>query len=110
MNLSGKTVRSIIDFYKVSIDNLLIINDDLDILIGKYKLTSASSARGHNGVQSIIDELGTQSIKRLKIGVEKEAGRISRQIPGEKFVLENFTSVELNKVTSLTDDIVANIL
>ena len=110
MNNSGQSVRTILDFYKLSISDLLIINDDLDIIVGKYKFSPDSSARGHNGVQSIIDNIGTKDIKRLKIGVEKETGRASRQTPGEKFVLENFTSDELRQVSSLTDKIIAEIL
>jgi PTH1 family peptidyl-tRNA hydrolase len=82
----------------------------LDILVGKYKLSVDSSARGHNGVQSIVDHIGTQNIKRIKIGVEKSAGRASRQTSGEKFVLDNFTSDELAKATSLTDQIISEIL
>ncbi|HBI16542.1 MAG TPA: aminoacyl-tRNA hydrolase [Candidatus Moranbacteria bacterium] len=110
MNNSGESIRAILDFYKLSSQNLIIINDDLDILVGKYKISTDSSAHGHNGVQSIIDHVGTQNIKRVKIGVEKESGRASRQTPGEQFVLDNFTSDELNKVTSLTNQIISEIL
>lgn len=110
MNNSGESIRAIFDFYKLSSRNLVVINDDLDILVGKYKVSSDSSARGHNGVQSIIDHIGTQNIKRVKVGVEKETGRASRQTPGEQFVLDNFTSDELNKITSLTSQIVSEIL
>lgn len=110
MNNSGESVRAILDFYKLSPQDLLIINDDLDILVGKYKLATDSSARGHNGVQSIINHIGTQSIQRIKIGVEKETGRASRQTPGEKFVLENFTSDELMKIISLSDNLTTEIL
>lgn len=110
MNNSGESIRTISDFYKLSSRDLTIINDDLDILVGKYKISSDSSARGHNGVQSIIDHIGTQNIKRVKVGVEKETGRASRQTPGEQFVLNNFTSDELNKVISLTDQIISEIL
>lgn len=110
MNLSGKSVRSILDFYKLSPKDLIIVNDDLDIIVGKYKFSKDSSARGHNGVQSIIDNIGTQDIKRLKVGVEKSEGRTSRQTPGEKFVLENFTPEELAKIISLSDDLASEIL
>lgn len=110
MNKSGGSVRAIFDFYKLSPRDLVVINDDLDILVGKYKISADSSARGHNGVQSIINHIGTRDIKRIKIGVEKSEGRASRQTPGEQFVLDNFTSDELTKVTSLTDQIASKIL
>ena len=110
MNNSGESVRAIFDFYKLSPRDLIILNDDLDILVGKYKLSPDSSARGHNGVQSIIDHFGTQNIMRVKIGVEKAEGRASRQTSGEKFVLDNFTSDEFNEIISLTDRIIKEIL
>lgn len=110
MNNSGESVRAVFDFYKLSPQNLIILNDDLDILVGKYKLSTDSSARGHNGVQSIIDHIGTQDIVRVKIGVEKAEGRASRQTPGEKFVLENFTSEEFAATISLTNRIISEIL
>lgn len=110
MNKSGQTARAILDFYKLSPADLIIINDDLDILVGKYKIALDSSARGHNGVQSIIDSIGTQELKRLKIGVEQENGRASRQTPGQKFVLENFNDEELKKVLSLKDNIISEII
>lgn len=110
MNNSGQSVRAIFDFHKLSPKDLIVINDDLDILVGKYKLSSDSSARGHNGVQSIIDYIGTQNITRVKIGVEKTEGRTSRQIQGEKFVLENFTPDELASELSLTDNIISKII
>jgi peptidyl-tRNA hydrolase, PTH1 family len=109
MNNSGESVRAIFDFYKISPRDLIIINDDLDILVGNYKITPNSSARGHNGVQSIIDHIGTSNIKRIKIGVENELGRASRQASGEKFVLDNFTADELTKVLNLTDPLIEEI-
>ncbi|EKE21940.1 MAG: hypothetical protein ACD_7C00088G0009 [uncultured bacterium] len=110
MNNSGQSVRAVFDFYKLTPQDLIILNDDLDILVGKYKTSPDSSARGHNGVQSIVDHVGTQDIKRIKIGVEKETGRASRQTPGEQFVLENFNPDELTKVVSLANNIISEII
>lgn len=105
MNNSGQSVKSILDFYKISPQDLIIINDDLDITIGNYKIAFSSSSRGHNGIQSILDHIGDQEIKRVKVGVEKESGRASRKITGKKFVLEDFLPEELEKINSLTDSI-----
>jgi len=110
MNNSGKSVRAIVDFYKITPSDIIIINDDLDILVGNFKIAMDSSARGHNGVQNIFDNLGTQEIKRVKVGVEKETGRASRPTPGIKFVLENFTEDEIKKIKSLTDNIIVEII
>jgi len=109
MNESGQSVRAIVDFYKLTPQDIIIINDDLDILVGNFKIALDSSARGHNGIQSIFDNLGTQEIKRVKVGVEKETGRASRPEPGKKFVLENFTPDEIEKVKSLADGIIDEI-
>ncbi|MEF3692447.1 MAG: aminoacyl-tRNA hydrolase [Candidatus Moraniibacteriota bacterium] len=110
MNNSGSSVSAVLNFYKLSPRDLIIVNDDLDILVGKYKIALDSSARGHNGVQSIFNTLKTQAIKRVKIGVEKETGRASRRVTGKRFVLENFTPSEFEKVINLTDLIIQKII
>ena len=110
MNNSGSSATAVLNFYKLDPQDLIIINDDLDISVGKYKIALDSSARGHNGVQSIFDALKTQEIKRAKIGVEKETGRASRRVTGKKFVLEDFTASEFEKVTALSDSIIQEII
>src|SRR5689334_19392192 len=70
MNLSGQAVKKIMDFYKIPVENIAVIHDDLDIELGKYKLSDDASAAGHNGVQSIIDHLGTQKFRRIRVGIE----------------------------------------
>ena len=69
MNLSGNCVRDFVNFYKVDIDDILIIQDDLDLPLFSYKLKYKSSSGGHNGIKSIISNLGTDCIPRLKIGI-----------------------------------------
>lgn len=105
MNRSGEVVRKFIDFYKIPIEDITIIHDDLDLSVGSYKISENSGAGGHNGVQNIIDMLGTQKFKRIRIGVEKKEGRESRQIPGEKFVLQDFSENELEEVKNLAKKI-----
>ncbi len=95
MNCSGHSVRAIIDFFKMTPQDIIVVADDLDIEIGTYKISHNSSSAGHNGVQHIIDLLGTQNFTRLRIGVEKTGGRESRgEITGNKFVLQNFSKNE----------------
>ncbi|OIN65579.1 aminoacyl-tRNA hydrolase [Exiguobacterium sp. KRL4] len=69
MNLSGEAVRPLLDFYKIAVEDVLVIYDDLDLPLEKMRLRSKGSAGGHNGVKSLIQHLGTQDIKRLKLGV-----------------------------------------
>ncbi len=95
MNFSGTSVKKITYFYKISAENIIVIHDDLDIEFGKYKVSSNSSAAGHKGVQSIINDLGTQEFKRIRVGIEGEEKRKERKIPGDEFVLQNFSDGEL---------------
>lgn len=69
MNLSGQAVRGFVDYFKIDIEDILIIQDDLDLALGKIRLKINSSAGGHNGIKSIINELGTDNFARLKIGI-----------------------------------------
>ncbi len=106
MNRSGEAVRKIMDYYKLTPENIIVIHDDLDIEIGKYKISANSSSAGHKGVQSIINNLGTQKFKRIRIGVEKIGGRKKRgNISGNKFVLQNFKEEEIKKVKNLAEGI-----
>lgn len=91
MNLSGVAVRKIMDFYKLSPADILVIQDDLDILFGTYRLATDSSSAGHNGIKSIIEHLGTQTFTRLRIGI-KLAERC--QLSAHDFVLAKFTPEE----------------
>ena len=76
MNLSGESVRALIDFYKISIeDQLIIIFDDVSLDVGQIRIRKKGSAGGHNGIKSIIAHLGTTEFMRIKVGVgEKPKG------------------------------------
>ena len=102
MNLSGEAVRSILDFYKLSPENILVIHDDKDILLGEYRLADDSSSAGHNGVQNIIDCLGTQKFKRIRIGVGLPADLSAEtSVKADVFVLQKFTSEEKEKTDNI---------
>lgn len=90
MNLSGEAVRPLLDFYKIAVEDVLVIYDDLDLPLEKLRLRSKGSAGGHNGVKSLIQHLGTQEIKRLKLGV----GRPPAPIQVIDWVLMNFSKAE----------------
>lgn len=106
MNNSGTAAQAVINFYKLTPDNILVIHDDLDIGLGKYKLATDSSAAGHNGVQDIIEKLGTQKWCRLRIGIGQEidAAPVCR-LGAHDFVLGKFTPGELEALTQLQKDI-----
>ena len=67
MNESGRAVRPLMDFYKIPVEDIIICHMDLDI--GKLRLRQKGSAGGHNGIKSIISHVGTQSFKRLRVGI-----------------------------------------
>jgi len=115
MNKSGETVSAILRYYKLiprsifgtkkdsDLSNCLtIIHDELDLPLGKYKLSVNSSSAGHNGVQSIIDYLKTKNFKRLRIGISNE---IKQQIKAENFVLQKFNDEEKNVVKDLMPEL-----
>ena len=75
MNLSGESVRELVDFYKVSPQEVVVIYDDISLDVGQLRLRAKGSAGGHNGIKSIINHLGTQEFPRIKVGVgDKPAG------------------------------------
>jgi peptidyl-tRNA hydrolase, PTH1 family len=106
MNESGSSVRKILDFYKkITPDDLVVIHDDIDIKIGEYKISDDASSAGHNGVQSIIDAIGTKSFKRIRIGTANE--NLRTKIDPSDFVLGQFTESESGVIL---DDVSGNIL
>ena len=77
MNLSGQSIRAVVDWYKLPPESVLVIYDDMDLPVGKLRLRLSGSAGGQNGMKSAISHLGTQNFPRLRIGIgskgEKEA-------------------------------------
>ena len=96
MNLSGESVRAVMDYYKIPIEDVLIVYDDLSLELGKIRFRSNGSDGGHNGIKSIIQHLGTQNISRLKIGIGPQPS-----IPSEVFVLQNFSKEELENLKNV---------
>ena len=97
MNESGSAVKKICDFYKIDVNHdLLVIHDDSDLPLGTIRATNSASSAGHNGVQDIIDKLGTQDFYRIRIGVESRASR--NDMPTDAFVLQNFGADEIKKL------------
>ncbi len=96
MNLSGKAVARFVDFYKIPVQNLLVIQDDLDMKLGRVKLTRGGGHGGHNGIRSLIQYLGERDFFRLKIGIGRP-GRdmVHPDIPVENYVLTKFSSDEV---------------
>jgi len=69
MNLSGESVQPLINFFKIDIDNILIVHDELDLPYGTIAFKKGGGLAGHNGLKSITDKLGSQEFKRLRLGI-----------------------------------------
>ncbi|MDD3487264.1 MAG: aminoacyl-tRNA hydrolase [Candidatus Moranbacteria bacterium] len=102
MNLSGESVSATKKYYKVKIEDIIVAHDDIDISLGKYKIAAGSSSAGHNGVQNIIEMLGTKDFTRVRIGIEN---RGEKKIETEKYVLGKFTTAEIKKISGVISEI-----
>ena len=95
MNLSGKCVKEIADFYKVSHEEILVIYDDMDIEPGKIKIRKKGSSGGHNGMKSIIQMLGTEEFPRIRIGI----GRLKYSGDEINHVIGTIPEEEMSKLS-----------
>ena len=100
MNNSGIAVRAFVDFYKLNSEDILIISDDLDLDLGKFRLRRNGSSGGHNGLKSIISQLGTDNFKRLRIGISNDKDDVIN------YVLSKFSKKELNDIDTMFDTLV----
>ena len=106
MNLSGEVVKDYINYFKIDIDDILIVSDDLDLPVGKFKLKFKGSSGGHNGLKNIELNLGTANYKRLKIGISN-----IKEIQTKDYVLGKIPSTDKKiyddmepKIINLLDD------
>ena len=74
MNLSGESLREIVDYYNVDLSRLLVIYDDFDIEAGSLRIRKKGSAGSHNGMKSIINQLGSQDFPRIRVGIGAGGG------------------------------------
>ncbi len=91
MNLSGTCIRQLLDFYKIDLDDLVIIYDEMDFAPGQVKLRQRGSAAGHNGIRSTIQHLGTDEFNRIRMGI----GRPVEKGINADFVLSPFHPDEI---------------
>ena len=100
MNLSGESVRAIMDFYKCKPDDLIIVYDDIDLDVGKLRIRQKGSAGGHNGMKNIISHLGTQEFVRVRVGIGKKPDRMDLA----DYVLSRFGKDELPEIKAGCDN------
>jgi len=107
MNNSGISLTAIKSFYKIRLEDILIIQDDKDLEFSKIRIKDESSAGGHNGIKSIISAIGTNKIKRFKFGVANEKLDFMET---DKFVLEDFNTEEKKKINEMMEEILEEIM
>ena len=95
MNNSGDAVRAIVDWYKINLDQLYIVVDDIDLPIGKIRFRKKGSSGGHNGLKSIIEKMQTQNFNRIRIGIGSPPNiRDTKNFNTISHVLGNISSEE----------------
>lgn len=107
MNLSGNAVRHYVDYYKINIKDILVIQDDLDLPLATIRIKEGSSSGGHNGIKDIIKSLSTNEFLRLKIGISKPTTDVIDFVL-TKFSKEEFKNIE--EIYSKTNEIIDNFI
>ncbi len=99
MNLSGEVVGKFVNFYKIDINDILVISDDLDMEVGRIRLRYKGSSGGHNGLKNIALHLNTEDFKRLKIGISNNKLMDTKDYVLGKFSKEEKEVIEKMKPT-----------
>jgi PTH1 family peptidyl-tRNA hydrolase len=104
MNLSGDSIGPLAKYYKVPLENVLVIYDEIDLHFGTLRLRSKGGSGGHNGMKSVIQHLG-QDFPRLRLGIGRPSGRM----PPAAYVLQDFGKDEVPVLLELIDSAIATI-
>ena len=100
MNVSGESIRALVDYYKIAQEELIIIFDDISLEPGQLRIRKKGSAGGHNGIKSIIAHLGTQEFTRIKVGVGEKPPKMDLA----DYVLGHFPKEETETMTTAFKD------
>ena len=101
MNESGIAVNKCINFFKIPLENLIVIYDEMDLSPGNIKIKFGGGSAGHNGIKSIINSLGSEKFTRVRIGIGKPVNKEKIS----SYVLSNFTNDELNLFNEIKTNI-----
>ena len=96
MNLSGRAVSKVVSYYKIPLQDLLIVYDDLNLELGQVRIRKKGSAGGHNGIESIMQYLNSEDIPRLRIGIGNPS--VNFNFDCVSYVLSNFNGDEKEKI------------
>jgi PTH1 family peptidyl-tRNA hydrolase len=98
MNFSGKSIQALRKYYKISIDDIWIFSDDVDMMFGKVRFRAKGQSGGHNGLKSIIQVLGNDGFSRVKVGI---GNTHFSHIPTDRFVLGKFETEEKKQISEI---------
>ncbi len=102
MNRSGQFVAPLTRYFKIALANMLVLHDDLDLDPGRIKVVARGGSGGHNGIRSLIAELGSSDFARVKIGIGRpEKNEKGYAIPIERYVLSRFSRQEEEQLETL---------
>ena len=107
MNLSGQAVAKFVNFYKIESQDIIIVYDDIDLPLGELRFRESGGPGTHNGMKSIIHELGTQDFPRLRVGIESRGETAPEQMDLAAFVLAPFSKEEAEIIDKAVDSAVA---
>jgi PTH1 family peptidyl-tRNA hydrolase len=106
MNNSGRAVRALVSYYKIPVEQIMVIYDDVDLPFETIRLRSEGGAGGQKGMKSIIRELGTRHFSRLRVGIGRPPGRMSVS----NYVLQDFSTSELEVLPFILDEAARGVL
>ena len=99
MNLSGQAVASLVKFYKIPLENLLIAYDDVDLPLGTIRLRPMGGSAGQKGMRSTVERLGTEEFPRIRLGIDRPPGAMQ----AADYVLQDFSKDEIEIVNHVID-------
>ncbi|MFH1218725.1 MAG: aminoacyl-tRNA hydrolase [Candidatus Peregrinibacteria bacterium] len=109
MNRSGEAVQKVLHYYKETPENLTVIYDDIDLPLGEIRIREKGSAGTHNGMKSVIEHLGTENFKRIRIGIESRGKLAPEQQDLASYVLSDFTKEELKTINKSMKEVLNSI-
>ena len=109
MNLSGDSVAPVVKYHNCTAADLLVVQDDIDLPVGRLRIRTGGSCGGHNGIRNIIERLGTQSFARLKVGVGKDRSNVVGHVlgkfdPSTRAVMDRVVAVAAEAVEAVLRD------
>jgi PTH1 family peptidyl-tRNA hydrolase len=110
VNLSGEAVSRLVQRFNVSLDDLIVIHDDLDLPLAKIRLSHGSSSGGHKGINSIISHLGSQNFIRLRVGIGRPEKAEVSEDEIIAYVLSDFTPEQKKAITPVIPKVTEAIL